>query len=255
MSDDNDLKRKVDELKENNEVLALGIQRTRLSVKRLKLEYSVLLERLESRVDLDPELRYENPLPTLESFKKELLTKPLKKTKSKRQKAKDRDPNMPKRPTNAYLLFCEMNKEKVRQQGSQDVSKDLTEAWKNLNEQDRKPYYKLYTEDRERYQKEMEIYSMKTEHDHENDPDHAKDHDEEDEGDEPENGREGPKHEEEEEEDEGENENEGEGEGEEEEVEEEEEEEDQREPESEITQLDEDGDNDEEMADIPTSEI
>lgn len=242
MSDNNDLKRKVDELKENNEVLALGIQRTRLSVKRLKLEYSVLLERLESRVDLDPELRYENPLPTLESFKKELLTKPLKKTKSKRQKAKDRDPNMPKRPTNAYLLFCEMNKEKVRQQGSQDVSKDLTEAWKNLNEQDRKPYYKLYTEDRERYQKEMERYSMKTE------PDAAKDHEEEDEGEEPENGREGPKPEDDEDE-------EGEVEGEEDEVEEEEEEEDQREPESEITQLDENGDNDEEMADIPTSEL
>lgn len=246
MSDNNDLKRKVDELKEHNEVLALGIQRTRLSVKRLKLEYSVLLERLESRVDLDPELRYENPLPTLESFKKELLTKPLKKTKSKRQKAKDRDPNMPKRPTNAYLLFCEMNKEKVRQQGSQDVSKDLTEAWKNLNEQDRKPYYKLYTEDRERYQKEMERYSMKA------DPDVVKDHEEEDEGEEPENGREGPKPEDEEEE---EVEVEGEGEGEEDEVEEEEEEEDQREPESEITQLDENGDNDEEMADIPTSEL
>lgn len=246
MSDDNGLKRKVGELKENNEFLALAIQRTRLSVKRLKLEYSVLLERLESRVDLDPELRYENPLPTLESFKKELLTKPLKKTKSKRQKAKDRDPNMPKRPTNAYLLFCEMNKEKVRQQGSQDVSKDLTEAWKNLNEQDRKPYYKLYTEDRERYQKEMEIYSMKTDHDHENDLDHAKDHEEE-EGDEAENGKESPKREEEDDEEE-----EGEGEGEE---AEEEEEEDQREPESEITQLDEDEDNDEEMADIPTSEI
>lgn len=246
MSDDNGLKRKVGELKENNEFLALAIQRTRLSVKRLKLEYSVLLERLESRVELDPELRYENPLPTLESFKKELLTKPLKKTKSKRQKAKDRDPNMPKRPTNAYLLFCEMNKEKVRQQGSQDVSKDLTEAWKNLNEQDRKPYYKLYTEDRERYQKEMEIYSMKTDHDHENDLDHAKDHEEE-EGDEAENGKESPKREEEDDEEE-----EGEGEGEE---AEEEEEEDQREPESEITQLDEDEDNDEEMADIPTSEI
>lgn len=234
---DNDLKRKVDELKEGNEVLALAIQRTRLSVKRLKLEYSVLLERLEARVDLDPELRYENPLPTLESFKKELLTKPLKKTKSKRQKAKDRDPNMPKRPTNAYLLFCEMNKEKVRQQGSQDVSRDLTEAWKNLNEQDRKPYYELYSEDRERYQKEMEIYSMKI--------DHAKDHDEEDEGDEADNGRGGHKHDEEEDEEEEEVE----------EEDEEDEEEEVREPESEITQLDEEEDNDEEMADIPTSEI
>lgn len=158
---DNGLKRKVDDLKEGNEVLALAIQRTRLSVKRLKLEYSVLLERLETRVELDPELRYENPLPTLESFKDELMTKPLKKPKSKRRKAKDRDPNMPKRPTNAYLLFCEMNKEKMRENGSQDVSRDLTEAWKSLNETDRKPYYVLYNQDRLRYQREMELYAMK----------------------------------------------------------------------------------------------
>ncbi|EDO18070.1 hypothetical protein Kpol_1045p57 [Vanderwaltozyma polyspora DSM 70294] len=160
---DNDLKRNVEELKEENEVLALGIQRTRLSIKRLKLEYSVLLERLEARLEIDPELSYENPLPTLESFKKELLTKPLKKTKSKSQKAKDRDPNLPKRPTNAYLLFCEVNKEKIRQSGTQDVTKALAEAWKNLSEEDRKPYYKLYSDDRERYKREMEIYTMNNE--------------------------------------------------------------------------------------------
>ncbi|QLQ80370.1 hypothetical protein HG537_0D03710 [Torulaspora globosa] len=158
---DNGLKQKVADLKSSNEILALAIQRTRLSVKRLKLEYSVLLERLESRVELDPELRSENPLPTLESFKNELMTKPPKKSKTKRRKTKDRDPNMPKRPTNAYLLFCEMNKEKMRKNGSQDVSKDLTEAWKTLNEHDRSPYYKLYNEDRARYQKEMEVYSSK----------------------------------------------------------------------------------------------
>lgn len=243
----NDLKRKVGDLKEGNEVLALAIQRTRLSVKRLKLEYSVLLERLESRVELDPELRYENTLPTLESFKKELLTKPLKKSKSKRQKAKDRDPNMPKRPTNAYLLFCEMNKEKIREGGSQDVSKDLTEAWKNLNEEDRKPYYKLYSEDRERYQKEMEIYSMKMGHPRAND--------EEEDG---ETIRAGKKPAGEDEEDE-------------EEDEEDDEEDDEREPESEVTQLEEEEDDeqeeeeeedddeqededDDDIGDVPTSE-
>ncbi|EGA79590.1 Nhp10p [Saccharomyces cerevisiae Vin13] len=68
---------------------------------------------------------------------------------------------MPKRPTNAYLLYCEMNKERIRQNGSLDVTRDLAEGWKNLNEQDRKPYYKLYSEDRERYQMEMEIYNKK----------------------------------------------------------------------------------------------
>lgn len=220
---DNDLKRKVDDLKSSNDVLALAIQRTRLSVKRLKLEYSVLLERLESRVELDPELRYENPLPTLESFRNELMTKPPKKAKTKRRKTKDRDPNMPKRPTNAYLLFCEMNKEKMRKNGSQDVSKDLTEAWKTLNEHDRKPYYKLYNEDRARYQKEMEVYSNRM--------GHGRNNEEEEEPEDTEVVRE-VKHERAEEEDED---------------EEDEEEEMDREPDSEMTQPgDEDDDDDEE---------
>ncbi|CAY78507.1 Nhp10p [Saccharomyces cerevisiae EC1118] len=154
-------KRRLEELKDQNVVLGLAIQRSRLSVERLKLEYGVLLERLESRIELDPELNCEDPLPTLASFKQELLTKPFRKSKTKRHKVKERDPNMPKRPTNAYLLYCEMNKERIRQNGSLDVTRDLAEGWKNLNEQDRKPYYKLYSEDRERYQMEMEIYNKK----------------------------------------------------------------------------------------------
>ncbi|AJV11711.1 BMC_2a_G0008980.mRNA.1.CDS.1 [Saccharomyces cerevisiae] len=154
-------KRRLEELKDQNVVLGLAIQRSRLSVKRLKLEYGVLLERLESRIELDPELNCEDPLPTLASFKQELLTKPFRKSKTKRHKVKERDPNMPKRPTNAYLLYCEMNKERIRQNGSLDVTRDLAEGWKNLNEQDRKPYYRLYSEDRERYQMEMEIYNKK----------------------------------------------------------------------------------------------
>ena len=156
---DTDLKRKVGDLRDKNEVLGLAIQRSRHAVKRLKLEYGVLLERLESRIELDPLLRFENPLPTLASFKKELLEKPMKRAKTKRQKAKERDPNMPKRPTNAYLIYCEMNKEKVKSLGSSDVTKDLTEGWKALDEEGRAPYYKLYNEDRNRYRQEMDIYN------------------------------------------------------------------------------------------------
>ena len=76
-------KRRLEELKDQNVVLGLAIQRSRLSVKRLKLEYGVLLERLESRIELDPELNCEDPLPTLASFKQELLTKPFRKSKLK----------------------------------------------------------------------------------------------------------------------------------------------------------------------------
>ncbi|SCU84473.1 LAMI_0C07624g1_1 [Lachancea mirantina] len=157
---ENELKRKLDELHESNQVLGLAVQRTRLSVKRLRLEYGTLLERLESRIDKDPELSFEDPLPSLDEFKNQIL-EDAPKTRTKKKKGKERDPNLPKRPTNAYLLFCEMNKEEMKQKSvANDVSKALTDAWKNLDESARKPYYELYNEDRERYQKEMHAYAQ-----------------------------------------------------------------------------------------------
>ncbi|SCU85149.1 LANO_0C03466g1_1 [Lachancea nothofagi CBS 11611] len=159
MSESSDHKRSLEELQESNQVLALAVQRTRLAVKRLRLEYGTLLERLESRIDKDPELCYEDPLPSLESFRTQIL-EDTPKSKSKRKKGKERDPNLPKRPTNAYLLFCEMNKESMKQSaGPNDVSKALTDAWKGLDENGRRPYYDLYSEDRDRYQREMQAYA------------------------------------------------------------------------------------------------
>lgn len=161
--DAQEMKKKVEELQQKNTILGLSVQRSRHIVRRLKLEYGVLLERLESRVKIDPELNYQNPLPTLETFKKELLSNPLKKPKNKKQRTRERDPNMPKRPTNAYLLYCEMNKDIIRQKGSFDVTKDLTEGWKSLTEEERAPYYQLYNEEKKRYHQEMEEYYRKLE--------------------------------------------------------------------------------------------
>lgn len=161
--DAQEMKKKVEELQQKNTALGLSVQRSRHIVRRLKLEYGVLLERLESRIKIDPELNYQNPLPTLETFKKELFNNPLKKPKSKKQRTRERDPNMPKRPTNAYLLYCEMNKDIIRQKGSFDVTKDLTEGWKSLSEEERAPYYQLYNEEKKRYHQEMEEYYRKLE--------------------------------------------------------------------------------------------
>lgn len=61
------------------------------------------------------------------------------------------------------ISFCELEKEKFKKEaeaeGKQiDLSKTLGEAWKQLSEEDRKPYYDIYNEDKERYSKEMAIY-------------------------------------------------------------------------------------------------
>ena len=153
----------VKRLSEENEALSLAVHRTRLSVKRLRLEYGVLLERLESRVHADQSLKYESPLPNLESFKKSLLESMPARTHKKKGKSKDkRDPNLPKRPTNAYILFCEMNKDKVKEMNENaDMTRLMAEIWNGLDEEAKKPYYDLYNEGRQKYEQEMSTYSKK----------------------------------------------------------------------------------------------
>lgn len=185
------LKRRISEVEENNEIATLALSRTKAAIRRLRLEYVILLERLEDRAMKIPdginmfEEMASPPTPNVldDSLlaaglaRNGLVKKPTKKAKSSttstiansnNAKLKARDPDLPKRPTNAYLIFCEMEKERIKQQNekenpgmSSDLSKSMTEAWKNLGEEDRKPYYKLYEDDRLRYQKEKAVYTKK----------------------------------------------------------------------------------------------
>lgn len=156
-----------------------------MAIRRLRLEYSVLLERLESRLVMIPNglmtEEYMSCPPTPSLLDDTLNFKATRNgsTKTKKQKVilatngaskrAVRDPNLPKRPTNAYLIYCEMEKEKLRAeleaknpgQVVTDLSKTLTEIWKTLDEELRKPYYRFYEEDRDRYQREMIVYNKK----------------------------------------------------------------------------------------------
>lgn len=189
------MKRRISEIEGSNEIATLALSRTKASIRRLRLEYVILLERLEERAILLPggiggfEEMASPPTPSvldesLNSVGGKLLRNGLAKKGSKKSKPgtssnadassvnsrtqKVRDPDLPKRPTNAYLIFCDMEKERIRQEieeknpGSTiDLSKSMTEAWKNLDDEDRKPYYKLYEDDRIRYQTEMLAYNKK----------------------------------------------------------------------------------------------
>lgn len=138
----------------------------------MRLEYSILLERLEANAVKFPEFGEEMSPPPSPVFdvadKPKGATKKQKKTTSVPIKNRIRDPNLPKRPTNAYLIFCEIEKERIRQESGennlamfQDLGKSLTEKWKSLDEEAKKPYHKLYDEDKERYKNEMEAYSKR----------------------------------------------------------------------------------------------
>lgn len=156
----------------------------------MRLEYSILLERLEERALLIPDgtkdFEEMSPPPSprilsgsLTSTDTKLSRSGLAKKGGKKVKGtannfgainnrlqRIRDPDLPKRPTNAYLIFCEMERERIKNEiddtsGTPDLSKSLTEAWKNLDDEKRKPYYKLYEDDRDRYQREMTLYNQR----------------------------------------------------------------------------------------------
>ncbi|GMM27700.1 Nhp10 protein [Martiniozyma asiatica (nom. inval.)] len=81
-------------------------------------------------------------------------------------KKKARDPREPKRPTNAYLFFCDSERDRVKNEWLEnhpgehvEMSKALTEAWKSLSDEDKKPFYELYEKDKLRYHKAVEEFA------------------------------------------------------------------------------------------------
>ncbi|KAG7700087.1 hypothetical protein KL930_000774 [Ogataea haglerorum] len=187
----------IDELESENEATAVAVSRAKQAVERLRYEYALLLEALGRKAD-------EASIPNvgqltaddldgdeIDSLRLADITHLLTKTpyslakngfnasvgslvaKKKRgantlKKQRLKDPTIPKRPTNAYLIFCEMEKERVKKQIESkdpsvpsDLSKAMTEAWRNLDDVSRKPYYELYEQDRLRYQREIKEYNSK----------------------------------------------------------------------------------------------
>lgn len=76
-----------------------------------------------------------------------------------------KDPNVPKRPMSSYMFFCNKNREVVRKDLGDDstmisVTKELGNRWKEVkkNKTEFAKYTKLAQNDKERHQKEMDVY-------------------------------------------------------------------------------------------------
>ena len=73
-----------------------------------------------------------------------------------------RDPDAPKRPTNAFLRFCEEERDNVRALHGGDENFDLTkamgQAWHALTDAQKKPYKEAFNEDQKRYKEDMALY-------------------------------------------------------------------------------------------------
>lgn len=190
-----DLKRKVLEIEQHNELLGLSINRNKRDIKRLQIEKVVLLEKLEGvnrllnyvETEVESEESADEVDETLnetiesedesasEDEKKTDSSQIPKKTNSigeestpaVKKKPPPRDPKLPKRPQNAYILFCEREKENVKRElelsnknGQFDLTKAMAEKWHELPSEEKKEFYELYESDRERYIREMVAYDQ-----------------------------------------------------------------------------------------------
>ncbi|KAK9477404.1 high mobility group box domain-containing protein [Lipomyces japonicus] len=185
-----DLKKRIQDIEEQNDALTLRLSRSKRAVQRMRLERAFLLEKLEERTFLKVDDSDGTPSPPPSPPRIPRTQKrrdsdgslshdgdgpggftPISNgkaatpagTKSKKSQ-QPRDPNAPKRPQNAYIIFCDHEKERVRSHLEQsqgqnyDLTRAMAEAWRDLGDEGRKPFYELYDAEKARYNREMEAY-------------------------------------------------------------------------------------------------
>ncbi|KAK9367453.1 hypothetical protein V1509DRAFT_626694 [Lipomyces kononenkoae] len=205
-----DLKKRIREIEEQNDVLTLRLARSRRAVQRMRLERALLLEKLEERTFLKVDDSEGSPSPPPSPPRihnsrhrrreSDVSLSPVEESTTggftaftnngtsskanhshsanvsskaatashhhaKKKHHTQRDPNAPKRPQNAYIIFCDHEKERVRAQleisqpgETFDLTKAMAEAWRDLGDEGRKPFYELYDAEKARYNREMEAY-------------------------------------------------------------------------------------------------
>ena len=116
--------------------------------KELDARVRIVLERLEFKVE-DETLKQ-----TLDSVSQERAPLSAKNEKSSKTK-KVRDPNMPKRPQNAYMRYFNENRPsfvtKYPDAKTTEISKLAAEAWGKMTDKQKVKYEKAYQKEREEY--------------------------------------------------------------------------------------------------------
>ena len=85
--------------------------------------------------------------------------KPAKKAKKKK------DPNAPKGKSSAFIFFGSATRAEIKAAHPDwslgDVGRELGKRWKELSDDDKKPFHDQAAKDAERYKTEMEAYKAK----------------------------------------------------------------------------------------------
>jgi len=86
-----------------------------------------------------------------------------KQTKKPAKKRAKKDPNAPKNPTTAYMYYSKQKRTELKEKNKNiqfgELSRQISQSWKELTDDDKKPFVKLHAIDKERFQKEMQNYT------------------------------------------------------------------------------------------------
>ena len=102
-----------------------------------------------------------------ERYKAEMATYEPVVVSSKTKKRKTtKDPNRPKRPLSGFFYFCHEERPRYRSEepGSSiaELAKKLGAHWKLLTDEEKVPFMLDAQKDKERYNREMELYKNKS---------------------------------------------------------------------------------------------
>ncbi|XVF10451.1 hypothetical protein REPUB_Repub07fG0184000 [Reevesia pubescens] len=110
---------------------------------------------------LDDEHKQKTAMELLEQY---LLFKQETEKETKKTK-KERDPLKPKQPMSAFFLFSNERRSALLAENKNvlEVAKIAGEEWKNMTEEQRRPYEAMAKKKKEKYMQEIEVYKQKKE--------------------------------------------------------------------------------------------
>ncbi|KAI9017887.1 high mobility group box domain-containing protein [Phycomyces nitens] len=165
-----ELKKRIRDMESENEVLQVRIHKARRGVRQLKLERTVLLDRMErhqgSFGDSEHyEIGSDNGSQDESFMIKYDHGKHMDKIIGNHAKAprKKKDPNAPKGPGNVFFVFCRFERDKIKDENPQESLGDVTRLlglkWKSLSKEEKQVYYDMYKKESDDYEVAMKTYT------------------------------------------------------------------------------------------------
>ncbi|KAG5458206.1 MAG: hypothetical protein BJ554DRAFT_1614, partial [Olpidium bornovanus] len=180
-----ELLKRIRDVEGEYDLLMLTLERSKQRVARLRVERSLLFEKLESLYqgdlsDADLFGDYVHAPPDAHKASTDGANGSLQPPcgvgercspapaavggKSGKGRARQPpDPNAPKRPANAFMVFCSMMRKEEHKKApdtlsQSDTTKLLAQRWNGMSREEQRQFYDLYEKDKERYAQEMSAY-------------------------------------------------------------------------------------------------